>query len=249
MPAFAAVIWPSSAARTRTSTSSANSSSLVIGSVPGAPAIVPCSPRYRRRNGTSSPSTVMTPPLDVGDRDDAGARCVEQPGRRLADVAEALDRDARTRQLEAQPACGVLDRVDDALAGRVGSADRAADRDRLAGDDAGDGVAAVHRDGVHDPGHRLGVGPDVGRRDVRVGPDDALELGREPPRRAPRAPSGSSSFGSQVTPPFAPPNGTSTRAHFQVIHIASARTSSRSVAGWKRRPPLAGPRATLCWTR
>ena len=38
--------------------------------------------------------------------------------------------------------------------------------------------------------------------------------------------------GSQVTPPFAPPKGTFTRAHFQVIHIASARTSSRSVEGW-----------------
>ena len=41
-----------------------------------------------------------------------------------------------------------------------------------------------------------------------------------------------SSRGSTVTPPFAPPNGTSTRAHFQVIHMASARTSSRSVLGW-----------------
>jgi hypothetical protein len=38
--------------------------------------------------------------------------------------------------------------------------------------------------------------------------------------------------GSQVTPPFAPPNGTFTRAHFQVIHIARARTSSKSVEGW-----------------
>ena len=55
--------------------------------------------------------------------------------------------------------------------------------------------------------------------------------------------SASSSFeliveGSQVTPPFAPPNGTSTKAHFQVIHIASARTSSRSVAGWKSKAAL-----------
>ncbi len=33
----------------------------------------------------------------------------------------------------------------------------------------------------------------------------------------------------QLTPPLAPPKGTPTRAHFQVIHIASARTSSRSV--------------------
>ena len=29
-----------------------------------------------------------------------------------------------------------------------------------------------------------------------------------------------------VTPPLAPPYGTSRSAHFQVIHIASARTSS-----------------------
>ena len=32
--------------------------------------------------------------------------------------------------------------------------------------------------------------------------------------------------GSTMTPPFAPPNGTLTMAHFQVIHIARARTSS-----------------------
>ena len=90
--------------------------------------------------------------------------------------------------------------------------------------------------------------PDVGRRDVRVGPDEPSSS------VAKRRVSASSSFGlsgrgSQVTPPLAPPNGTSTSAHFQVIHMARARTSSRSGLGWKRRPPLAGPRATLCWTR
>ena len=37
---------------------------------------------------------------DVGDRHDAGARLVEQPRRRFADVAEPLDRDPRAR------ACG-----------------------------------------------------------------------------------------------------------------------------------------------
>ena len=40
----------------------------------------------------------------------------------------------------------------------------------------------MHRDRVHDPRHRLGVRADVGRRDVRVGTDDPLELGREAPR-------------------------------------------------------------------
>jgi hypothetical protein len=40
-----------------------------------------------------------------------------------------------------------------------------------------------------------------------------------------------SRFGSQTTPPFAPPNGMSTTAHFQVIHDASARTSSGETSG------------------
>ncbi len=55
--------------------------------------------------------------------------------------------------------------------------------------------------------------------------------------------------GSQITPPLPPPSGMSTTAHFQVIHMASARTVSRVSCGWKRMPPLDGPRASLCWTR
>ena len=35
----------------------------------------------------------------------------------------------------------------------------------------------------------------------------------------------------------------------QVIQVASARTVSRVSCGWKRMPPLAGPRASLCCTR
>ena len=38
-------------------------------------------------------------------------------------------------------------------------------------------------------------------------------------------------FGSQITPPLAPPNGTLTVAVFQVIHAASAFTSSRVTLG------------------
>ncbi len=38
-------------------------------------------------------------------------------------------------------------------------------------------------------------------------------------------------LGSTVTPPLPPPYGIPTTAHFQVIHIASARTSS-SVTSW-----------------
>jgi hypothetical protein len=39
-------------------------------------------------------------------------------------------------------------------------------------------------------------------------------------------------FGSQAIPPLAPPKGRPVRAHFQVIYIASARTSSRVTSGW-----------------
>ena len=41
-----------------------------------------------------------------------------------------------------------------------------------------------------------------------------------------------SCFGSHLTPPFAPPNGIPISAHFQVIHIDSARTSSSVTSGW-----------------
>ena len=37
---------------------------------------------------------------------------------------------------------------------------------------------------------------------------------------------------STLTPPFAPPNGMPATAVFQVISVASARTSSRSTSGW-----------------
>ena len=58
-----------------------------------------------------------------------------------------------------------------------------------------------------------------------------------------------SSVGSQFTPPLAPPKGMPTIAVFHDISAARARTSSRSTSGWKRTPPLYGPRAPLCWTR
>jgi hypothetical protein len=37
--------------------------------------------------------------------------------------------------------------------------------------------------------------------------------------------------GSQMTPPLPPPNGTCATAHFQVIHAASAVTSSSVTSG------------------
>src|SRR5271156_630830 len=56
-------------------------------------------------------------------------------------------------------------------------------------------------------------------------------------------------FGSQTTPPFAPPNGMSAMLHFHVIQAASAFTSSRETWGWYLIPPLKGPLASLYCTR
>jgi hypothetical protein len=51
--------------------------------------------------------------------------------------------------------------------------------------------------------------------------------------------------GSQTTPPFAPPKGRLTTAHFHVIHAASALTSSSVTFMSNRMPPFAGPREVL----
>src|SRR6266536_1132169 len=40
-----------------------------------------------------------------------------------------------------------------------------------------------------------------------------------------------------------------TIAHFHVIHMASALTSSMVTVGWYRMPPFEGPREVLWWTR
>ena len=51
-------------------------------------------------------------------------------------------------------------------------------------------------------------------------------------RRVTRSSSRSESrFGSQRTPPFAPPNGRPTSAHLNVIHIASAAHSPSETPG------------------
>ena len=69
-------------------------------------------------------------------------------------------------------------------------------------------------------------------------------------RRVSRSSSpGESCRGSHVTPPLAPPNGRCISADFQVIHMASARTSLSRTSGLYRIPPLVGPRTGLWCTR
>ena len=87
-------------------------------------------------------------------------------------------------RLPAEPLAGARDHHHDAGAGRLVAEHGAADRDRLAGHDLGHRVAALHRVGVHHPGHRLLVRRHVRRGDVLLRPDERQELGREAPREA-----------------------------------------------------------------
>src|SRR5439155_10827771 len=48
----------------------------------------------------------------------------------------------------------------------------------------GDGVALKHGYSIHDPGHRLRVGVDIGGGDVNLGADDGRDLGRVAARQA-----------------------------------------------------------------
>src|ERR1019366_9933674 len=77
------------------------------------------------------------------------------------DVPESLYGDARALQRHAMSFSGLAARDHDAAARGLDAAARPADRDRLSGDDARDGVTHVHGGRVHEPRHRLGVRDDV----------------------------------------------------------------------------------------
>ena len=67
---------------------------------------------------------------------------------------------------------GALDGVEDAAAGGLVAAQRSAQADGLAGDHAGNGIALGHAVGIHDPGHGLRIGVDIGRGNVLLRPDE-----------------------------------------------------------------------------
>src|SRR5580658_1518768 len=112
---------------------------------------------------------------DIADADDARAILGHALGRVTADVAKTLHDDAAV--------VGKLEHVDyavgakgDAAPGGFLASERAADADRLASDDAGNGVANLMRVGVHDPRHGLLVGAHVGRHDIGLRSDEGDHL-------------------------------------------------------------------------
>ena len=177
--ALSPVITCSSAHGASTSQSSSSSSSFVISSAPFRPASEPVSCLCAIAAATSIPFGLCSPPRRVGDGDHGRAFLGEELGQEAADVAEALHGDGQVRQLQLLLPHRFLDAVERAARGRLEPPERAADVERLAGDDAEHRVALVHRVGVEDPGHHRAVGADVGRRDVLLGPDLVDDLRRE----------------------------------------------------------------------
>ncbi len=96
-----------------------------------------------------------------------------------ADVAESLHHDAGVPGHHAKLFNRLADDQHDAAAGGLAASARAADLDRFAGDDGGDGLAHVHGIGVHHPGHGLLVGVHVRSGDILFRTDDLDDLGGE----------------------------------------------------------------------
>src|ERR1017187_5048335 len=94
-------------------------------------------------------------------------------GRLASDVAEPLDCDRRPIYRDLHVGEVLLDEVGDARTRGLAPALRAAQRDRLARDDARRDVADMVRVRVHHPCHDLLVRAHVRRRDVELGPDEA----------------------------------------------------------------------------
>ena len=142
-------------------------------------------PLVQQHGRDVEPVRVVAPAGRVRDGDDLRARLGREPRERAADVAEPLHRDLEALEL-ARRAGAASRRRQNMTPRPVASlaADRAADRERLAGDDAEHRVALVHRERVEDPRHHLRARADVGRRDVALRADLVDDLGRVAARHA-----------------------------------------------------------------
>src|SRR5882724_10121238 len=99
-----------------------------------------------------------------------------QPGNVRPGVAEPMHCDASTLQWQVlNPACFAHGVETTARSGLVTTL-RAAEGDRLAGDDPEFSVSAHHGNGVHDPGHCLLVRINIRRGNIAIGTNDGSNL-------------------------------------------------------------------------
>ena len=98
----------------------------------------------------------------------------------LRNIAESLERGAGLLDVDAHFVQGFAHGVDDAVPGGLGAAQRTAHAHRLAGDEAGVLGAGEFFIFVHHPDHVLGVGHDIGGRNVLQRADVADDLPTQP---------------------------------------------------------------------
>jgi hypothetical protein len=130
------------------------------------------------------PRRRVDPTRHVGDGEHDRALRDQLLRRDPTDVPEALHDATLLGEVPAEPLAGTFDHHHDARAGRLVPEERAAERDRLAGDDLRHGITDLHRVRVHDPRHGLLVRGHVWSRDVFLRPDHTTQLARVPPRQA-----------------------------------------------------------------
>ncbi|HXH59162.1 MAG TPA: hypothetical protein VNL12_17890 [Iamia sp.] len=113
--------------------------------------------------------------LGVADGHDAVAIGVEEPGDVLSGVAEPLHGDGDVLRVPPLALLDLFDGVVGAAPRGLGAPEAAAEGEGLAGDDRRGAAPLVLGVLVHHPAHHHGVGVDVGRGDVGVGPDEVAE--------------------------------------------------------------------------
>ena len=126
----------------------------------------------------SIPPSFRIAPLASETRDHLGAELLHDPRRPRADVAEALDDEAGVGRAQAQVRRRLAEHVDAAATRGSLAPVGALEGDWLAGADRRR-VAVQLAVLVHHPGHHLGVGVDVRRRDVPGWPEHLLHLVHE----------------------------------------------------------------------
>ena len=120
---------------------------------------------------------IVNRPIVLDDRDNLKTGAAHQARRHSAYVAKALNHDP-----------GILGRQPETLqrferdkhaasAGSFRATERSTQLERFAGHDRRDSVPFMHRVGVHDPGHGLLIGIDIGRRNIALGANKFADLG------------------------------------------------------------------------
>src|ERR1700740_1182 len=115
--------------------------------------------------------------MNVSDSHDFIAGVVQKHCRHGADIAKPLDDHARVHAQHAE--FGQRPVAVDEHAAPCGfvAASRSSKVNRFAGHDGGLGVPYVHRIRVHDPGHGLLIGAEVGGGNVALGAEPLDQLG------------------------------------------------------------------------